>query len=308
MEYPAFKKIHKYSVNTYEASIYSALQGQIEAFITEYQKNPHARPWHLPTSRLETVLTKLYGYAGGSYAKVTAVDLRRQGVSFPARYKMKEYLSARELKHIGLRPWKFIERKDDPTAEELYIQFIQEYLRLHLLSRSVIPITETTKAFILRVISEGVAAGWGIDKIVRELRNSDLTKYRAQLIARTETTRAMNTGAMMAAAAGNVAVRKKWVSAQDNRTRRLPKDEFDHLHMNGVIAEYDEPFIIESKGGGEELQFPGDPTGSAGDVINCRCTQVFVPIRDESGELIDPLTYNSKLVNNDFYQIVNKTQ
>jgi hypothetical protein len=34
----------------------------------------------------------------------------------------------------------------------------------------------------------------------------------------------------------------------------------------------DEPFIVM----GEQLDYPGDPVGSAGNVINCRCTQIYI--------------------------------
>ncbi len=37
-----------------------------------------------------------------------------------------------------------------------------------------------------------------------------------------------------------------------------------------------QPFIV----GGEQLQYPGDPAGSAWNVISCRCTQL--PIVEES--------------------------
>lgn len=305
MNYQAFKRIHRSIVNKYESPIEAALHSQIESFITELEKDPHARPWHLPIHRIEDTLTELHTEAGSRNAQTTAYDLKRQGVQYPARYRMKDFHNARELKAMGLRPWRFLEKKADPTAEDIYIKFIQEYLRLTLLTKAVVPITETTKAFILKVLAEGVANGWGIDKIVRTLRTSDLTKQRAQLIARTETTKAMNTGAMMAAAAGNVAVRKQWVSAQDNRTRRLPRDQFDHLHMNGAIVEFDEPFIVDSKDGGGQLQYPGDPAGSAGNVINCRCAQTFIPIRDKDDLLVDPLKYNPRLDRNVFYQITN---
>jgi len=36
----------------------------------------------------------------------------------------------------------------------------------------------------------------------------------------------------------------------------------------------DEPFII----GGESLDYPGDPSGSAANVINCRCSVGYLVI------------------------------
>ena len=75
---------------------------------------------------------------------------------------------------------------------------------------------------------------------------------------------------------------KVWVSSIDNRTRRRPEDEFDHVEMNGVRVPLSEPFIV----GGEEMMFPGDPKGSAGNTINCRCTVAQVVRRDSLGNII----------------------
>ena len=36
----------------------------------------------------------------------------------------------------------------------------------------------------------------------------------------------------------------------------------------------------------DELAYPGDPKGRAGNVINCRCTVGIIPKRDASGSLI----------------------
>lgn len=61
-------------------------------------------------------------------------------------------------------------------------------------------------------------------------------------------------------------VRKQWVATIDARTRP------DHLAAHGQEVGIDEPFIV----GGEQLDHPGDPAGSAAEVINCRCRVVTV--------------------------------
>ena len=52
---------------------------------------------------------------------------------------------------------------------------------------------------------------------------------------------------------------KQWDAAMDKRTRD------SHARVDGEIRELDEKF---SNG----LRFPGDPLGSAAEVVNCRCT------------------------------------
>lgn len=51
---------------------------------------------------------------------------------------------------------------------------------------------------------------------------------------------------------------KQWDASLDNKTRK------SHMKVDGEIRELDEPF---SNG----LMFPGDPSGKAKEVINCRC-------------------------------------
>jgi len=133
---------------------------------------------------------------------------------------------------------------------------------------------------IIKVIGEGYDNNLTLDKITRLLRNRfGWYKPQALRIARTETTTATNYATTMAAHNSEYVLEKTWISAHDNRTRRPPKSHFDHLDMNGQkVDEYGKFFV-----GGEELDFPGDPNGSAGNTINCRCKIAFTLKEDEDG-------------------------
>jgi uncharacterized protein with gpF-like domain len=63
---------------------------------------------------------------------------------------------------------------------------------------------------------------------------------------------------------------KEWLSVQDDRVRDA------HAEADSQVVGIDEPFIVD----GEELDYPGDPNGSAENVINERCS--MVPVIDES--------------------------
>jgi hypothetical protein len=52
--------------------------------------------------------------------------------------------------------------------------------------------------------------------------------------------------------------------------------------MNRVKVPLDKPFNV----GGEKLMFAGDPKGSAGNVINCRCSIAQVVRRDSNGNIM----------------------
>lgn len=92
---------------------------------------------------------------------------------------------------------------------------------------------------------------------------------RATTIARTESTGALNAGAVNAFLTEGVKC-VEWLAT--HRTVRLADDRtrLAHRLANGQKRPLGVPFLV----GGEELFFPGDPTGSAGNVINCRCAIV----------------------------------
>ena len=156
--------------------------------------------------------------------------------------------------------------------------------------RNIEGVAKTYKADINRIIASGLEEGKGIEEITKELKNfiNKRTFYRwqAQRIARTETTSASNMGAVKAGNIAGVVMDKIWLSANDPRTRRLPQDTYDHLHMNEVRIRATEKFMVRSKWGVEEMDYPGDTEGSAGNVINCRCAVAMIAARDKDGNLI----------------------
>jgi uncharacterized protein with gpF-like domain len=97
-------------------------------------------------------------------------------------------------------------------------------------------------------------------------RYSDrLLQTRGEMIARTETLQAVNTGqfeafnqAIDAGAVAKKDIKKVWISAGDNRTRD------SHAEINGVAVGIDERFP-------NGLLYPLDPAGDASEIINCRC-------------------------------------
>lgn len=92
--------------------------------------------------------------------------------------------------------------------------------------------------------------------------------YRTEMIARTETIRASNSGNDELFREWGIE-QKEWLSTKDYRTRGLdPNDKFDHWDADGQVVAINERFEVS----GEMLDYPGDPSGSPGNTINCRCT------------------------------------
>lgn len=167
------------------------------------------------------------------------------------------------------------------------LDFIDQYFQLYFYNKGVLPITETTKEWIRQQVAEGLSEGLGYDEIAKNIadKSEEVNKLRALRIVRTETVRAANAGSIEGAKKTGLVMQKIWISAQDSRTRRLPRDSYDHLNMNGVVVNMDDYFPVPGKKGTQMLAFPGDPSADGGNTINCRCTVGFIPVRDERGRV-----------------------
>lgn len=118
------------------------------------------------------------------------------------------------------------------------------------------------KKAITAEISRGIATSLPYSDIARNISNASAAPLaRANTIARTEGHRIQQTSTVDAqntAKSKGADVVKQWDAALDGRTRD------SHRMVDGEIRELDKPF---SNG----LMFPGDPSGSAAEVVNCRC-------------------------------------
>lgn len=153
---------------------------------------------------------------------------------------------------------------------------IIEYFKLNLFNKVVLPISQTTRDYIEQIISLGTTQGWSIDRMVQEIESEDYLNGRVRRIVRTELARAINYGGTLARDKFEYKTQKRWVAVHDNRTRHA------HALADGQTVNDEDPFIV----GGEQLDFPGDPNGSATNTIHCRCFAEDVALRDASGSLI----------------------
>lgn len=108
-----------------------------------------------------------------------------------------------------------------------WTQEILNYFAEHLFDKVVLPISDTTKEYIMKIISKGIDEGWSIDQMVKEIEREDYLDGRVRRILRTESNRAINYGNELAADKFEYQVQKKWVAVHDNRTRHA------HLAADG---------------------------------------------------------------------------
>lgn len=132
-------------------------------------------------------------------------------------------------------------------------------------------VMSTTDRQIKRIIEQGERDGVGVDEIARRIRNNgpELSRVRSQVIARTETHNAGQAAQDAAAKAGGAARQKEWFASLDDRTR---DDKFSHVDADSEIVDMDGVFTNT----GEEMRYPGDPRGSSGNVVMCRCGQGYL--------------------------------
>lgn len=118
------------------------------------------------------------------------------------------------------------------------------------------------KKKITAQVSRGISTGMSFQQVAQQLAGYTNIGYNNAIrIARTEGHRIQVQSAMDAcykAKDKGADVVKQWDSTLDDRTRE------SHQAVDGEIRELDKPF---SNG----LMFPGDPSGKAEEVINCRC-------------------------------------
>lgn len=156
-------------------------------------------------------------------------------------------------------------------GQGLYERIEAEYMRIAGGARIAGDISGSTRKMIMRQIRSGQRQGLSGAEIVRNIRATVpvVSAARAAVIARTETHNAANFAHMETAKESGVVTRKEWLAARDDRTR---DDEFSHVDADGQIVGIDEPFTVS----GEQLMYPGDQNGSAGNIINCRCAVTFL--------------------------------
>lgn len=130
-------------------------------------------------------------------------------------------------------------------------------------------------------VDQGIAKGEGVRDLRERVQsvldysgNSDWPG-RAALVARTETTAALNAAtlesARLEAKALGIEYEKVWVCTIDQRTRDT------HFAADGQRRALDAPFKV----GAASLLFPGDPSGPVETIANCRCTIVTLEPDEE---------------------------
>lgn len=126
-------------------------------------------------------------------------------------------------------------------------------------------VTATTEQVLrAQLLAAGVAEGESIPELRARLQKvfTNLSDYRATMIARTETVGGYSAASHMAALDAG-AVRKTWLATRDKRTRET------HRQENGSSVAMNKKFLLTKS------RWPADPVAPASLSINCRCALTF---------------------------------
>jgi len=252
-----YKKLYANALKQYSPKFKKELQNQVNTYCRTLDYNA------ISDKAIKKTIQKLHLAMGVKMAQISSKVVKRS---------VKGIYEALEVK----------------SAEtDLFAYTILQYLQTQGLDQLASDITNTTKDQIRRYLIQSAEQNLTLPESIALLRNAGITDYRAELIARTETGRAANIGSMVGATSTGLVTIKEWIAARDNRTRRIPRDQFDHLNMDGTKIPMDATFKLQNKKGGFDLMLhPCDSSGSAGDVCNCRCTLGYEAQRDKNGKLL----------------------
>lgn len=159
-----------------------------------------------------------------------------------------------------------------PQEEELSIDQLA-YLQSQLVDLGLY-INSTTGKAILDAFVNAIENGLTNDLLAAEIRkifgmyegDEALELTRAQTIARTTTTALTGWTAHDIYENSPLVAKREWQAARDKATRKT------HAAADGQVVAKGEPFLV----GNDRLRYPGDPQGSASEIINCRCIEAPV--------------------------------
>lgn len=129
-------------------------------------------------------------------------------------------------------------------------------------------ITQTTMSEINEIVADARVEGLSERETAQLIYAVAPTKSasRSQTIARTEAHGSSQGISLDVANQTDIPMKKVWISDKSSTARDT------HLRINGQERALSEDFDVD----GEKLRYPGDSSGSAKNVINCKCVIGYV--------------------------------
>ena len=212
---------------------------------------------------IKKALKQIYYSVGKYFGNQTYKNVKSGKKSIKFEPNVGQFLNPRFINEV--RPYQQgFAPVEDILKDDYWFAWVEKLIKGSLGQRITWISNYTKETFISvvdRIAYAGFEEGLSIDKIAKSImKDLNITeKYRAERIARTEVIGASNMSSHAGAQATGLDLEKEWIAFIDDKTRE------SHIEMNGQKIDMNATF---SNG----LEVPGDPSGSAEEVINCRCT------------------------------------
>jgi len=165
-------------------------------------------------------------------------------------------------------------KDEDEIIEDLILQAIDNYLITDM-GTTITAIGDTSEVLLKNLLDDlipeiletGIGGG-AAQTALRDRVKSEWHRaryFRTERIVRTEVNRAANFGSLKGVQSTEFPHDKVWLAAFTAGSRA------SHMDADNQKVDSNEPFVVD----GEDLQYPGDPAGSAGNTINCLCSMIY---------------------------------
>lgn len=163
--------------------------------------------------------------------------------------------------------------KSEPS-EDYWLSELQRYAEQRA-GDEITLVSDTFKENLIGVVRKTMSEQpqGGIEKLAKQILEGykDIELWQARRIAQTETMIGLADAGDIAARTLDVRFNKQWCTSGMSNTRET------HLVMDGEIVDQDEPFVLPD---GDLMMYPHDGSlgASAGEIINCACDVIRIPI------------------------------
>jgi hypothetical protein len=173
-------------------------------------------------------------------------------------------------------------------GSDIFKAQMQEYLNT-IGGQHIKDITDTTRKLVSKAFTDGIEAGDTTRQLSKRIESYTLgsngsglegrinVKARALMISKTETLMASEKAKDLQIDESIYLYEKKWVKGHPKE----PRETHIQVSQNKPIDK-DKPFIV----GGVQMYYAGDSRGGAENVINCKCSTIYLPKEDAKGDLI----------------------
>jgi HK97 family phage portal protein len=157
---------------------------------------------------------------------------------------------------------------------DMQARMVRQFLKENI-DRAIIVPNDTTRRLLRMSLADGVQRGETLSELSNRVQEVfDVRRANTATIARTEALSALNFAAIEGYAQSGAVDEVEWATSRDEMVRgNKPHDEWSHVVMDRKVVKIGDLWTVpRNRGAGSEtLRRPGDPKGSAGNIINCRC-------------------------------------